>query len=139
MKSFQAKAKSGRAARLSSMTGGGPADNAAADPLGTPSDLSAGGGSGAGYKKGGRVKSYADGGAIDGGSPKPRMDRKGGGKKDAKTNVNVIIAGGAPGGGAGAGGPPPPGVMGAGPPPMPPPGGPMKSGGRVRMRRGGAC
>ena len=140
MKAFHAKAKASRASRLSSMTGGGPADNAVADPLGTPGDLSAGGGAGAGYKAGGRVKSFASGGAIDGGMSKPRLDRKGGGKKDAKTNVNVIIAGGAPGG-AGAGAPPP-GVLGAGPPPMgpPPPGGPMKSGGRVkaRMRRGGA-
>lgn len=83
---------------------------------------------------------YADGGAvgdIGGMASKPRLDRPGRkmgkakGKKDAKTNINVIIAGkpdaGAPKPDMGM---PPPGAM-AGPPPGPP-GPPMRaSGGRI--------
>ena len=126
MKHMRNKGVKGRSARLAQLTGsGGPADMAMTDPLGTPSDLSAGGGASAGY---------SSGGMIDGVSAPPRMDRKSrGGKSSKSPTVNVIVVNGK---GDGGGGPPPPGIMGAGgpPPPMPMPEGPMpgrRSGGRI--------
>lgn len=87
---------------------------------------------------------YATGGAVKGGNPsldeglsaaadgapaKRSLARPGrkvaGKKKDAKTNINIIVAG-APGKADGPGAPPmpAPGPMAGPPPPMPPPGGP---------------
>lgn len=84
----------------------------------------------------------ADGGTVDGGKAKPRLDRAG--KKG--TTVNITIASGKPDGGlpgAGAGPlpmpPPVPGPM-AGPPPIPhsmPPVPPMGAGGPPMMRKHG--
>lgn len=109
------------------------------------------------YAAGGAVKSapkaFADGGMVDGDAAPKRLDKPGrkmkgkDKKKDAKTNINVVVMAGKgdqpPG--APAGPPmPPPGPMAGpprpmpGPPPGPPPGGPMgppmgmhKNGGKV--------